>query len=53
MAKTNISDFPKEEKFEVHSKKEEEKTRNKPTLAIVTPNNTLWGNCKHESSDSI
>ena len=24
--KTNISDFPKEEKFEVHSKKKEKKT---------------------------
>ena len=30
MAKTNISDFPKEEKFEVHSK-EKRKTENNST----------------------
>ena len=33
MAKTNISDFPKEEKFEVHSKEEEEEEEENTTAS--------------------
>ena len=40
MAKTNISDFPKEEKFEVHSKEEEEE-ENTTTSNSIHPKQHL------------